>query len=231
MRDVPVARRRAAARGRGRPRHDPLHRVRRRATTRSCPASPSPAAGPVRSVQPLPSRPARPRCGAWPSTPPAAPASALRAVLLRERLGRDPEYVTRPPDLAGHAGARRTPPLVIGDPALYFDGDAPRLDLGEEWTGVTGLPFVFAFWAGRPGARHGRGTWRALQEALRARPRRDLPRSRRPTMVTARAARALNEAYLRANIVVRARSRRAGGPARVLPAGARAGADPPRRRS
>ena len=26
--------------------------------------------------------------------------------------------------------------LVIGDPALYFEGDASRLDLGEEWTGA-----------------------------------------------------------------------------------------------
>jgi predicted solute-binding protein len=41
--------------------------------------------------------------------------------------------------------------LVIGDPALYFEGDVARLDLGAEWTSRTGLPFVFAFWAGRPG--------------------------------------------------------------------------------
>jgi len=25
------------------------------------------------------------------------------------------------------------------------------VDLGEEWTHLTGLPFVWAFWAGRPG--------------------------------------------------------------------------------
>jgi len=29
---------------------------------------------------------------------------------------------------------------------------SPKVDLGETWTGLTGLPFVYAFWAGRPGA-------------------------------------------------------------------------------
>ena len=45
--------------------------------------------------------------------------------------------------------------LVIGDAALFFDHQAAgveRIDLGERWTALTGLPFVWAFWAGRPGA-------------------------------------------------------------------------------
>jgi chorismate dehydratase len=45
--------------------------------------------------------------------------------------------------------------LVIGDPALYLDHEAANLDkidLGERWTSLTGLPFVWAFWAGRAGA-------------------------------------------------------------------------------
>jgi predicted solute-binding protein len=41
--------------------------------------------------------------------------------------------------------------LVIGDPALYHTGPEESLDLGEEWLARTGLPFVYAFWAGRPG--------------------------------------------------------------------------------
>jgi len=56
--------------------------------------------------------------------------------------------------------------LLIGDPALYFEGDVPRLDLGEEWARVTGLPFVYAFWAGPRGAVSPAEV-RRLQEALR----------------------------------------------------------------
>ena len=45
--------------------------------------------------------------------------------------------------------------LLIGDPALYMDhqsANLEKIDLGERWTLMTGLPFVWAFWAGRPGA-------------------------------------------------------------------------------
>lgn len=39
--------------------------------------------------------------------------------------------------------------LVIGDPALVRAGSGEaRLDLGAEWTRLTGLPFVFAAWYG-----------------------------------------------------------------------------------
>lgn len=74
---------------------------------------------------------------------------ALLKVLLRERLGRDPEYLTLAPsvpDMLEVADAA----LVIGDRALYFQRTPAmeRLDLGAEWHRVTGLPFVFAFWAG-----------------------------------------------------------------------------------
>ena len=91
---------------------------------------------------------------------------ALAKILLRERLGHDPEYVTMGPpvdDMLAAADAA----LVIGDPALYFRGEAERLDLGEEWHSRTGLPFVFAFWAGRPGAVDEGGVAR-LQQALRS---------------------------------------------------------------
>lgn len=47
--------------------------------------------------------------------------------------------------------------LLIGDAALFLEGadDGSRdriekLDLGAVWTRMTGLPFVYAFWAGRP---------------------------------------------------------------------------------
>ena len=51
--------------------------------------------------------------------------------------------------------------LIIGDKALLMNGGPLRLgdrevavekiDLGEAWTRETGLPFVYAFWAGRSG--------------------------------------------------------------------------------
>lgn len=51
--------------------------------------------------------------------------------------------------------------LIIGDNALLIDhksqvsslkSEIEKIDLGEAWTTMTGLPFVYAFWAGRPGA-------------------------------------------------------------------------------
>jgi chorismate dehydratase len=89
---------------------------------------------------------------------------ALLRVLLRERLSREPEYLESGPpveEMLRKADAA----LVIGDPALYFAGDVESLDLGQEWQERTGLPFVFAFWAGRKGAL-GRDGVRALQESL-----------------------------------------------------------------
>ena len=80
-------------------------------------------------------------------------SNALLRILCAERFGLDPEYRPMPPDpdrmLAACDAA-----LLIGDPALYLDPAAKgveKIDLGEQWTDMTGLPFVWAFWAGRPG--------------------------------------------------------------------------------
>jgi predicted solute-binding protein len=57
--------------------------------------------------------------------------------------------------------------LLIGDPALFLDHEAAGLskcDLGLEWTRLTDLPFVWAFWAGRRGAIESAGV-AALQDA------------------------------------------------------------------
>jgi chorismate dehydratase len=56
---------------------------------------------------------------------------------------------------------------MIGDPALYAEERADTLDLGEAWQAATGLPFVYAFWAGPLGVIDGAGV-AALQAALRA---------------------------------------------------------------
>ena len=80
-------------------------------------------------------------------------STGLLRVLCRESLGIEPEFVPMPPAIDAML-QRCDAALVIGDPALYLDHQEARLskiDLGEQWTGLTGLPFVWAFWAGRPG--------------------------------------------------------------------------------
>ena len=128
-------------------------------------------------------------------------SAALLRILLRERLGRDPEYVVMPPSLPDMLAAADGA-LLIGDRALYAEGTEPRLDLGVEWTERTGLPFVWAFWAGRPGAAGASDVIR-LQEALRAGVQ-DVPAIARAYNGAGGADRAaLNEQYLRSNIVYR----------------------------
>jgi chorismate dehydratase len=78
----------------------------------------------------------------------------LLRVLCREAFGLDPEFVPMTPSIETML-QRCDAALVIGDPALYLDHEAAGLlktDLGERWTALTGLPFVWAFWAGRAGA-------------------------------------------------------------------------------
>jgi chorismate dehydratase len=93
-------------------------------------------------------------------------SAGLVRVLLHTRLGRDPEYVPMAPGL-DRMLAEADAALLIGDPALDSASEIPRLDLGEEWTRLTGLPFVYAFWAGLPGVVSAAGVKR-LQQALAA---------------------------------------------------------------
>ncbi len=94
---------------------------------------------------------------------------ALTQVILNEFYGNKPEFRPGDPDpvsmLADNDSA-----LLIGDPALRHrfenqlpdvekekefvrDGAEPvqTFDLMERWNNLTGLPFVFAFWAARKG--------------------------------------------------------------------------------
>ena len=93
-------------------------------------------------------------------------SAALTRVLCREAWHIDPAFETVPPDAAA-AVADDDAALLIGDPALFLDhGKAglTKIDLGAEWTRMTGLPFVWAFWAGRPDAVDASGI-AALQQA------------------------------------------------------------------
>ena len=76
---------------------------------------------------------------------------ALSAVLLKRAYGVQPTAMDVAPNLAVML-ARADAALLIGDVALMLaDGaeGATKIDLGEVC--CTGLPFVYAFWAGRPG--------------------------------------------------------------------------------
>jgi chorismate dehydratase len=125
-------------------------------------------------------------------------SAALVRILLAERLSRTPQYVPMAPNLMDMLAVADAA-LLIGDPALDHEGEAASLDLGEEWAGLAGLPFVFAFWAGPAGAIGAAGV-RQLQSALAA-GLEDLPAiaRHRANGDTARAAK--YEAYLRENIV------------------------------
>jgi chorismate dehydratase len=91
---------------------------------------------------------------------------ALIKVLCRHRFHIEPEFVAHGPDLDAMTRAADAG-LLIGDPALDADEGAlglQKIDLGEEWTAMTGLPFIYAAWTGRPGAVTD-ADLRALQEA------------------------------------------------------------------
>ena len=75
----------------------------------------------------------------------------LARILLAERYGATPELVTMSPELGPMLRAADAA-LIIGDPALRLDpATLPYhvLDLGLEWWELTGLPMVFAMWAGQ----------------------------------------------------------------------------------
>jgi len=76
---------------------------------------------------------------------------ALARIILGRKFGTEPRVVPHAPDLTRMLTVADAA-LIIGDPALHLDPRTfgPRvLDLGAEWTGMTGLPMVFAVWAGR----------------------------------------------------------------------------------
>jgi len=78
-------------------------------------------------------------------------SAMLTRILCANKFAIAPTFVPAAPDLRemlAHADAA----LLIGDPALFVnpsDFDVQKIDLGAEWTAMTGLPFVWAFWSGR----------------------------------------------------------------------------------
>lgn len=83
---------------------------------------------------------------------------ALVSVLCARLFKIQPRLEARGPDLEEML-ARCDAALIIGDNALFLEPAAARIrprvekiDLGEAWNTLTGLPFVYAFWAGWPHA-------------------------------------------------------------------------------
>jgi predicted solute-binding protein len=76
----------------------------------------------------------------------------LTRAILADGYGCRPTILSLPPDLQAML-ERADAALIIGDPALALDPPTLPyhvLDLGGEWVSLTGLPMVFAVWAGRP---------------------------------------------------------------------------------
>lgn len=125
-------------------------------------------------------------------------SNALLRILCAERFGIDPVFVPMPPDPVAML-ERCDAALIIGDPALYLDAAGAgvrKVDLGEEWTSMTGLPFVWAVWAGRPGALPAH----AVQALIDARDAGVADADRIATEYCGPAHAALGRAYLRDNM-------------------------------
>src|SRR6187200_1995943 len=76
----------------------------------------------------------------------------LIQVLCRHHFHIAPSFVPHGPDLAAMTTACDAG-LLIGDPAFDADHEAlglRKIDLGEAWNQMTGLPFIYAAWTGRP---------------------------------------------------------------------------------
>jgi chorismate dehydratase len=78
-------------------------------------------------------------------------SAALVRILMNKFYSRAVDYRPAAPDpdmMLDQADAA----LLIGDPALTYNGSAEVYDLAREWRTFTGLPFVFALWMGQSGA-------------------------------------------------------------------------------
>ncbi|CAN5448037.1 hypothetical protein BH11ARM1_BH11ARM1_12570 [soil metagenome] len=75
-------------------------------------------------------------------------SNRLAQIILNERFGVRPTLADRPPNLNDML-AEFDACVLIGDIGMTADGSNLHvLDLGEEWTNLTDLPFVWAAWIG-----------------------------------------------------------------------------------
>jgi len=78
---------------------------------------------------------------------------ALVRVLCAKLFKINPTFEPLGPNLDAMLAAHDAA-LLIGDPALFqsIPASVTVIDLGDAWLRLTSLPFVYAFWAGRPDA-------------------------------------------------------------------------------
>jgi predicted solute-binding protein len=94
-------------------------------------------------------------------------SAALVRILCRHAFDISPTFVPHEPALPAML-AKADAALLIGDPALFLDPAAfavEKIDLGQVWSEMTGLPFVWAFWAGRAEATEGTDVVSILHDA------------------------------------------------------------------
>ena len=156
--------------------------------------------GPVRSILLISSRPA-PEIRTLAADSSSRTSVELVRIVLERRYGAAPASISHPPDLEAMLQVADAA-VIIGDPALRLD--PARLpyhvyDLGGEWVEMTGLPMVFAVWAGRKGvvtpevAEAFRESWRYGRERMDEIVASEAPRRGFPA--------AFVEEYLRRRIV------------------------------
>jgi len=79
----------------------------------------------------------------------AGSAAVLLKILMQEKFMMSPDYLELPVNL-GQMLTCADAALVTGNSALeLYHQNQNRLDLNEEWFDLTGLPFIYSFWAGR----------------------------------------------------------------------------------
>jgi chorismate dehydratase len=106
------------------------------------------SAGPVRSVLLISQRPVEEIRSLAMDTS-SRTSACLVQILLRRHYKIRPQLKPSAPDLTAMLRDSDAA-LIIGDPALASDFPGLQVyDLAEEWRTMTGLPFVFAFWAVR----------------------------------------------------------------------------------
>jgi len=90
-------------------------------------------------------------------------SNLLTKIILERRYGVKATYVVRDPS-KGLSFKAVDAAVTIGDTSFRPAG-VPFLDLGTEWKAFTGLPFVYALWAHRPGHPKAKEIARTLKAA------------------------------------------------------------------